>query len=129
MPHTIACSASAALGVVLVFSFGIWPESLTLLLVAMGIDYVTGITAALKERSLNSSVGSWGLARKGLMLLVIMLAHRVDILMELDNIAMGGAIYFYLANELISVTENLGRIGVPIPDRLRQLIEVLKNKK
>ncbi|CAE6435474.1 unnamed protein product [Rhizoctonia solani] len=129
VPHTIACSASAALGVVLVFSFGIWPESLTLLLVAMGIDYVTGITAALKERSLNSSVGSWGLARKGLMLLVIMLAHRVDILMELDNIAMGGAIYFYLANELISVTENLGRIGVPIPDRLRQLIEVLKNKK
>ncbi|MBO7746083.1 phage holin family protein [Paenibacillus sp. MWE-103] len=125
----LACSASAAFGAVLVFSFGIWPESLTLLLVAMGIDYVTGITAALKEKRLNSSVGSWGLARKGLMLLVIMLAHRVDIVMELDNIAMGGAIYFYLANELISVTENLGRIGLPMPDRLRQLIEVLKNKK
>ncbi|NBD25851.1 holin [Paenibacillus sp. T1] len=114
----------------LTFSFGIWPESLTLLLVAMGVDYVTGTTAAIREkRGLNSSVGSWGLARKGMMLLVIMLAHRIDILMELNNIAMGGAVYFYLANELISITENLGRIGVPMPDRLRQLIEVLKNKK
>ncbi|WP_328803988.1 phage holin family protein [Paenibacillus glycinis] len=130
MPHTIVCSTSAVFGIMLTFSFGIWPESLTLLLVAMGVDYVTGTTAAIREkRGLNSSVGSWGLARKGMMLLVIMLAHRIDILMELNNIAMGGAVYFYLANELISITENLGRIGVPMPDRLRQLIEVLKNKK
>ncbi|MBM7563845.1 phage holin family protein [Paenibacillus sacheonensis] len=130
MPHTMVCSMTAVLGSVLVFSFGVWPESLTVLLVAMGIDYATGITAALKEKQgLNSTVGAWGLARKGLMLLVILLGHRIDILLELNNIAMGGAIYFYLANELISITENLGRMGVPMPDRLRELIAVLKNKK
>nr|WP_240547819.1 phage holin family protein [Paenibacillus lignilyticus] len=116
-------------GSLVTFSFGMWPESLTLLLVAMGTDYITGITAAIKEKKLNSSIGSWGIARKGIMLVVILLAHRIDILLELSSIAMGGAIYFYLANELISITENLGRIGVPMPDRLRQLIEVLKNKK
>ncbi|QHW34101.1 phage holin family protein [Paenibacillus rhizovicinus] len=129
MPHTIACSTSAVIGSLLVFSFGVWPESLTVLLVAMGIDYVTGITAALQtRRGLSSSVGAWGLARKGIMLLVILLAHRMDIMLELNNIAMGGAIYFYLANEMISITENLGEIGVPMPDKLRQLIEALKKK-
>ncbi|MBW7460184.1 holin family protein [Paenibacillus sepulcri] len=118
------------MGSTLMFAYGIWPESLSLLLVAMGVDYLTGVTAALMEKKgLSSLVGSWGLARKGIMLLVILLAHRIDILLELDNIAMGGAIYFYLANELISITENLGRIGVPMPERLRDLIQVLKNKK
>ncbi|REE80230.1 toxin secretion/phage lysis holin [Paenibacillus taihuensis] len=128
MPHTVVCSITAVLGSLLTFSFGMWPESLTLLIVAMGVDYATGVTAAVKEKGLNSEVGSWGLAKKGIMLLVILLAHRIDIMLELNNVAMGGAIYFYLANELISITENLGRIGVPMPDRLRQLIEVLKDK-
>ncbi|MFC5649213.1 holin family protein [Paenibacillus solisilvae] len=130
MQHFMACSFMGVLGSVLTFSFGMWPESLTLLLVAMGIDYITGVTAALSEkRGLNSGFGAWGLAKKGIMLLVILLAHRIDMLMEINNLAMGGAIYFYMANELISITENLGRIGIPMPDRLRQLIEVLKNKK
>lgn len=130
MMHFITCSAGAVIGSILMFSFGIWPESLTLLLVAMGIDYLTGLAAALAEkRGLSSVVGSWGLARKGLMLLVILLAHRIDVLLDLDDITMGGAIYFYLTNELISITENLGRSGVPLPDRLRDMIEVLKKKK
>jgi toxin secretion/phage lysis holin len=112
------------------FSFGGWTESLTVLLLAMAVDYVTGVTAAVKmKRGLNSVIGAWGLARKGIMLLVILLAHRIDLLLGLEsNMAMGGAIFFYLANELISITENLGRIGVPMPDRLRELIEVLKKK-
>ncbi|MFC5653507.1 holin family protein [Paenibacillus solisilvae] len=129
MPNIIVCSLTALVGSALSFSFGIWSESFTLLLVAMGIDYITGVAAAVKEKRLNSSTGAWGLARKGIMLLVILLAHRVDILLELNSLTMGGAIFFYLANELISITENLGRIGIPMPDRLRQFIEVLKNKK
>lgn len=129
MQHFIACSVTGILGSILTFSFGIWPESLTFLLVVMGVDYITGVAAALTEkRGLNSGLGAWGLAKKGIMLLVILLSHRIDILMEISNLAMGGAIYFYIANELISVTENLGRIGIPLPNRLRQLIEVLKNK-
>ncbi len=130
MQNFLACSLMGVLGSLLTFSFGLWPESLTLLLVAMGIDYITGVTAAITEkRGLNSGHGAWGLAKKGIMLLVILLSHRIDVLMEINNLAMAGAIYFYLANELISITENLGRIGIPMPDRLRQLIEVLKNKK
>jgi len=130
LQHFTVCSVLAVIGSVLTFSFGMWPESLTLLLVAMGVDYLTGISAAVMEqKGLSSLVGAWGIAKKGIMLLVILLAHRIDVLLELETMAMGGAIYFYLANELISITENLGRIGVPMPDRLRELIEVLKNKK
>lgn len=105
-------------------------EALTLLIVAMGIDYVSGIAASIKEgKGLSSMFGAWGLARKGLMLLVILLAHRVDILLETSNVTMGAAIYFYLANEFISITENYGRLGLPMPESLRKIIQVLKDKK
>lgn len=127
--HFVICSAAALFGSVLTFSYGMWSESLTFLLVVIAIDYITGVTAAVRDKSgLSSIIGAWGLAKKGIMLLVILLAHRIDVLLGLDTAAMGAAIYFYIANELISITENLGRIGVPLPDKLRQLIEVLKNK-
>lgn len=130
MPLVWVCSISGLLGLVITFAFGSWVESLTLLVVAMGIDYVTGVTASLKEgKGLNSAFGAWGLARKGLMLLVILLAHRIDILLALPNVTMGAAIYFYIANELISITENYGRMGLPLPDRVRKMIEVLKEKR
>ncbi|GGG55362.1 phage holin family protein [Paenibacillus radicis (ex Gao et al. 2016)] len=123
------CSVSAVFGSIITFAFGGWVESLTVLVVAMGIDYISGILASIKEgRGLNSLFGAWGLAKKGLMLLVILLAHRVDILLDLHNATMGAATYFYIANELISITENYGRLGLPLPDRIRKIIEVLKDK-
>lgn len=123
------CSISGAAGVLVTFAFGSWTESLTFLLVAMGVDYVTGVLAAVKSgKGLNSAVGFWGLARKGLSLLVILLAHRVDILLDTSNMTMAAAVYFYIANELISITENYGKLGLPLPDRIRKLIEVLKQK-
>ncbi|MBW7476146.1 phage holin family protein [Paenibacillus oenotherae] len=125
----VVCAASAVFGSVLTFAYGMWPESLTFLLVVIAIDYITGVTAAVREKQgLSSVVGAWGLAKKGIILLVVLLAHRIDILLKLETVAMGAAIYFYIANELISITENLGRIGVPLPDRLRQIIEILKDK-
>lgn len=129
MPWIWTCSMTGILGAIITFAFGSWVESLTVLLVAMGMDYVSGVAASIKEgKGLSSSLGAWGLARKGLMLLVILLAHRVDILLETNNITMGAAIYFYIANELISITENYGRIGLPLPEKIRKLIAVLKEK-
>lgn len=129
MPLLWLCSACGVLGSIVTFAFGGWMESLTFLLVAMGVDYVTGIAASIKEgKGLSSSFGAWGLARKGFSLLVILLAHRIDILLETNNMTMGAAVYFYIANELISIVENYGRLGFPLPDRIRKLIEVLKSK-
>ncbi|MFC5703825.1 holin family protein [Cohnella faecalis] len=118
----------ALFGSVITFAFGIWPESLTLLLVLMAIDYLTGVIAALREgEGLHSNTGFWGMVKKGLMLLVILLAHRVDVLLGSDMI-MGGAIAFYAVNELLSVIENYGRIGLPLPPQIRRLVRVLRDR-
>jgi len=118
----------AAIGAAASYAFGEWNQLFAVFLLTIAIDYVTGVAAALKERKgLNSEVGFWGLAKKALMLLIIMLAHRMDIAFDI-NVLMTGSIYFYLANELISITENYGRLGLPMPDALRKMIEVLKNK-
>lgn len=122
-------SFCAVVGSILTFSFGNWPEALTLLLVAMGIDYLSGAAVLVKDgQGLCSKACFWMLARKGLILLVILLAHRMDVLLEAENMTMGAAIYFYLANELLSIIENSGKIGLPIPQRLKDVIEVLRER-
>ncbi|WP_256760022.1 holin family protein [Cohnella sp. WQ 127256] len=126
--HMYAGIGCALLGAVVSFSFGLWNESLTFLLILMAIDYFTGVAAAVKEGSgLNSNIGFWGLFKKGLILLVMMIAHRLDLLLEID-VVMGSAVFFYIANELLSITENYGRLGLPLPDRLKQIILVLRDR-
>ncbi len=121
-------SVTAISGAVVTFAFGGWDQLLSLLAIAMAIDYVTGLAAAVRTGTgLNSNIGFWGLARKGLMLTVVLLAHRIDLIMGTDIIK-GGAIYFYLVNELISITENYAKIGLPLPAKLRQAIAVLKKQ-
>lgn len=116
------------IGSMMTFAFGLWTESLTFLLVVMAIDYFTGVVAAVREGSgLNSNIGFWGLFKKALILLVMILAHRIDILLGID-VVMGGAIYFYIANELLSVIENYGRMGLPLPNRLRRIVQVLRDR-
>jgi len=123
-----AGTVCALLGAAVTFSFGIWNESLTFLLILMAVDYFTGVAASIKEGSgLNSSVGFWGLFKKGLILLVMMITHRLDILLGADMI-MGGAVFFYIANELLSIIENYGRLGLPLPDRLKRIVQVLRDR-
>ncbi|MFD0674216.1 holin family protein [Cohnella sp. GCM10027633] len=121
-------SISIVLGSVITFAYGSWSEPLTFLLVVMAIDYLTGITAAIREGTgLDSSVGFWGLLKKGFILLVVLLAHRVDLLVG-QELAMGGAIMFYTVNELLSVIENMGRMGLPMPPQLLAVVRVLRER-
>ncbi|TVY00406.1 phage holin family protein [Cohnella terricola] len=116
------------LGAAFTFSFGIWNESLAFLLVLMAIDYFTGIAAAVKEGSgLNSNIGFWGLFKKGLILLIMIIAHRLDAMLGAD-VVMGSAVFFYIANELLSIIENYGRLGLPLPDRLKRIVLVLRDR-
>ncbi|MFD0697800.1 holin family protein [Paenibacillus sp. GCM10027628] len=120
--------AIAFLGTLLTYAFGGWNELLSLFILAIVIEYFTSIAVSIKEsKCLNSQVGFWGLMRKGFMLLVIMLAHRADLLFNID-LMMTGALYFYLANEFISITENYGRMGLPLPNQIKQIIQVLRSK-
>lgn len=110
------------------YAFGSWSQELAFLALLIALDIVTGLTASVREGSgLSSAVGALGLAKKGLTFLVILLAHRMDVLAGTDVI-MVAAVWFYVANELVSVTENFGRAGLPLPDRLKDAITVLKSK-
>lgn len=121
-------SFSIVFGSILTFAFGSWSEPLTFLLIVMAIDYITGITAAIREGSgLDSTVGFWGLVKKGLMLLIVMLCHQIDEMLG-SEMAMGGAIAFYIVNELLSVIENFGRMGIPLPPQLQTIVKALRDR-
>ncbi len=126
---------SAAAGGTASFLWGGWDALLTTLAVFVVIDYVTGFLAAGKEGRLNSDVGLWGIAKKVLIFAVVTIAHHLDqhlpsILpfMEGQSVLRDGTVLFYLANETLSILENAGRLGVPIPPGIQRAVEELKAK-
>ncbi|MCY7485826.1 holin family protein [Paenibacillus alvei] len=127
MNQTAVNASAGFIGSIITYAFGGWNELLIFLLIAIGIDYGTGITAAIKEGNLNSEVGWWGLMKKILMVVAVFFAHRADIALEL-NVLMNGALYAFIANESISIIENYGRLGLPLPKQFKDMIAVLKNR-
>jgi len=115
--------------------FGGWGDDMTTLLIFMGIDFFLGLMIAAFWKKSNKSVSgalnsqsAWkGLARKGGALLVVLVAHRLDMMLGLDYIRTAAVIAFIL-NELISIVENLGIMGVPLPPAVKKAIEVLQNR-
>ncbi|MGN7760441.1 phage holin family protein [Paenibacillus sp. 22594] len=110
------------------FFFGGWSALLNILLVFVVLDYVTGVAAAAKEGKLKSNIGLWGIARKIVIFAIVAVAHLVDQALGGNHLFRDAAIFFYLANELLSLIENAGRLDAPIPPGLRQAVEVLKGK-
>jgi len=111
------------------FLFGGWSALLNILLAFVVIDYVTGFLAAGVEKKLNSDVGWRGIAKKVAIFFIVAVGHLVDKALGGEmSVFRDAVIFFYLANELLSITENAGRIGIPVPDKLLNAIEVLKGK-
>lgn len=118
----------AAAGGAIAGAMGGWDATLKVLVVMMVIDYVSGLMVAAMGKStktdyggLSSKVGFIGLAKKGLMLCVVLMAATLD---EAMGTAMcrDAACWFYIANEGISVLENLNLVGVPFPAKIRELL-------
>jgi len=110
------------------FLFGGWSVFLNVLLAFVVIDYISGVYAAWKVGSLNSRVGLEGIARKVFIFAMIAVAHLVDTTLGEQHIFRDATIFFYLANELLSIIENSGRAGFPVPETIRKAVEVLKGK-
>lgn len=109
--------------------YGGWTQSLNVLLLLVIADYLTGIAASVTEGKLSSKVGYLGCIKKIGIFLVIMLAHQLDtVIFQGTNQLRDIAIFFYMANELVSLTENAGRLGVPLPDGMTKVIDILKSK-
>jgi toxin secretion/phage lysis holin len=99
------------------------------LLIFMVIDYITGTLVAIKLHKLSSKTGFIGIARKLMILAIIIIANTLDVeVLNGTPIARSVATVFYISNEGISIIENLSNFGVPIPEQLKSTLAQLKEK-
>ena len=120
----------AACGGAIAGMLGGWDPLLRVLVTLMAADYITGLLVAVMGKSakteyggLSSKVGAMGLARKGLMLMVVLVAALMDSVMGTGSaMCRDAACWFYIANEGISILENVGLAGAPYPAKLKELL-------
>lgn len=120
-------SATAAGGIT-GYLFGGWHTLIQILLVFVAIDYFTGLVAAGYEGKLSSKIGFRGIAKKVMIFSIVAVAHLIDTAIGENHLLRDAVIYFYLANELLSILENAGRTGLPVPDQVKNAVQVLKGK-
>jgi toxin secretion/phage lysis holin len=122
-------------GAFIAHAFGGWGAAMATLLIFMAIDYLTGLIVAgvfhnspkSEGGALESKAASKGLIRKGMALLVVLIGARLDLLLGMNYIR-DGIVIAFCVNELLSIVENMGLMGVPMPAPLMNAIELLKNK-
>ncbi|MCQ2558844.1 MAG: phage holin family protein [Oscillospiraceae bacterium] len=115
--------------------YGGWTTAMTTLLIFMAIDYISGIVVAAvfknspksENGALESRAGWKGLIRKGMTLLIVLIAARIDVLLGTTYFRDATCIAF-IVNETLSIVENAGLMGVPIPEVITKAIELLKRK-
>ena len=99
------------------------------LIAFMALDYVTGVMCAAADRSLSSQIGFRGICRKVLIWLLVGAANLVDVHVAGTGSALRSAVIcFYLSNEGLSLLENAARLGLPIPERLKEALAQLRGK-
>lgn len=132
---TSVCMAAGIFGGLVAGAFGGWDKGIETLIILMAVDYLSGLICAgvfkrspkTKSGALESRVGLKGLIRKGMMLLVILVAHRMDLILG-SSYVRDAAIIAFTCNEAISITENAGLMGVPLPRAVKKAIDVLSDK-
>lgn len=126
---------SAAAGAVAGW-YGGWTTPMYVLLVFMGVDYLTGLIVAVMGKShktvgggLDSKVGFSGLAKKVLMMLLVLVGAQLDMAIGADNSVVRDMVcWFYIANEGLSILENMSLAGVPFPRAMQRILEQTKEK-
>lgn len=128
MDSKFISAAVGLFGAFITYGFGGWSGLLEVFLLALAIDYITGVAASVKEgKGLSSEIGLWGLLKKALMVIAVLFAYRVDVAFGTDYV-MAGMIYALLVNEIISLAENYSRLGLPLGDHLKPILSIFKNK-
>ena len=101
---------------------------ITILFILMIIDIITGIGKAVKNKNLWSRKSLLGFARKIFIFLIITVANLLDLFMNLNGALVLATVTFYILNEVLSITENAGQLGIPLPDKLLEVISVVNKK-
>ncbi len=125
-------SLVAIVGTLFTWLFGVWDTALAILITFMVLDYSTGLLRGYITKKLSSDVGLKGIARKGVILVVLIVAVLLDRLLNGNTYVFRTLVcYFYIANEGLSILENCSVIGLPIPTKIQEALDQLKegNKK
>lgn len=134
MKETI-CTSIGLAGSFIASFFGGWDAAMLALILTMAVDYTTGLMVAgifhnsqkTESGALESRAGLKGLCRKGVILLIVLIAAQLDIVLGTTYIRDAACIGF-IANELISIVENAGLMGIKIPEKIVEAIEVLQRR-
>ncbi|MCM1231151.1 MAG: phage holin family protein [Muribaculum sp.] len=129
------CSVLGLVGSAIASVFGGWDAGLTTLVIFMAVDYVSGLIVAgvfhssnkTNTGTLESKAGWKGLCRKCMTLLFVLVAYRLDLVIG-TNYIRDAVIIAFIANELISLVENAGLMGVPLPTVITKAIDILQKK-
>ena len=132
---SVLCTVIGCAGSMIASAFGGWDAGLITLILFMAADYITGLLVAgvfhtsekTESGGLESRAGWKGLCRKGVTLLIVLVAQRIDIVAG-TSVVRDAVVIAYIVNETISITENAGLMGVPVPDKLMAAIDVLQGK-
>lgn len=129
------CTAVGIVGSFIANFFGGWTAGMTTLIIFMAVDYISGLIVAgvfhnsekTSSGTLESRAGWKGLCRKGMSLLVVLVAYRLDLVIGTSYIR-DTVVIAFICNELISILENAGLMGIPLPEVLNRAIDILQNK-
>lgn len=135
MKGNIIIATMSVVGSAISAAFGGWNSALTTLLIFMGIDYLTGlIVAGVFKNSTKTATGAlesragWkGLCKKGVTLLIVLVACRLDLVLG-STFIRDAVVIAFVVNETISIIENSGLMGIPIPSAITKAVDVLKSK-
>jgi len=115
-------------GSIVSYLYGSFDSILMIFTILVAIDYVSGILASGFEGKLSSQIGYKGIAKKIMIFALIAVAHFVDQLVGNNHLIRDATIFFYMANEILSIIENASRLGIPVPDFLKKAVTLLQNK-
>ena len=131
----VICIVFGAIGSAIATAFGGWDAGLVTLVIFMTLDYISGLVVAgvfkkstkTETGALESKAGWKGLCKKCMTLIFVLVAYRLDIVIG-TNYIRDAVIIAFIANELISLVENAGLMGVPMPDVITKAIDILQKK-
>ncbi|MFZ3589351.1 phage holin family protein [Bacillus sp. DJP31] len=125
VPLTIFLSV---IGSLTSYMFGGWGSLLSILTFMIVVDYFTGIIVAGIEGKISSRLGFRGIMKKIFIFVLVSVAHMIDLVLGDQHMIRDATICFYIMNEFVSIIENAGRSGLPVPSFLINAIELLKTK-
>lgn len=119
----------AAVGGWLGYFIGGFDGLMYALLAFVILDYITGVMCAIADKTLSSNVGFKGICRKVLIFLLVGVANVLDVhVIGTGSVLRTAVIFFYISNEGVSLTENAAHLGLPVPEKLKAVLEQLHNR-